>query len=211
MYGLLIGIGILASVLTAERLAKSREMNLEIFWGVVFWTLVLGIIGARAYHVLDYWEIYSAAPISALFVWNGGLGIFGAIMAGLAAAVVFLRSRGEPLLPWLDIFLASLPLGQGIGRWGNYFNRELLPYSIYESAANLALFAFLFLIFKKHPKPGKITFLYFLGYGAIRFFLEPFRANYNPWQISGFNVAQTISLILVFTAIMGLWKLKSAK
>lgn len=203
-YGLIIFGATVVCLLFAENLAKRRNLDVSIFWECSFWTLLFGIIGARLYHVIDFRNLYSQNPVSILFIWNGGLGIFGALILGVLTAAIFLSRKKQPVLKWLDIFALVLPLGQAIGRWGNYFNSELMPYALYESAASLGLFGALFLLSKKHEKPGRITFAYLWGYALIRFFLEPFRST--SWEISQVNVAQAVSAILAIVAIIGLWK-----
>src|SRR5690554_1281006 len=107
-YGFTIFLAIITCIFLAEHLIKQQKLNIEIFWKTVFWVIVSGIIGARIYHVIDLWELYSHFPLSALFVWNGGLGIFGAIIAGALCAVLMLLRQKEKLFDWLDTFFVVL-------------------------------------------------------------------------------------------------------
>lgn len=176
MYGLTIAIGILVSLFLTERLCRSRDMDTSVLWELSFWLILVGVIGARIYHVADFWEVYSTNPIAALYVWNGGLSIFGALIIGIPTAALYLRAKKQDVLEWLDIFSVAAPLGQAIGRWGNFFNNELMPFAIYESAADLALFGLVLLIYSKKPKAGIVLAAYLIGYAAIRILLQPFRA-----------------------------------
>ncbi len=82
-YGLIIGIGVLASIQASAWLAKRRKIDEEMLWKASWWTLGGGLIGARLYHVLDLWtEVYSLDPVSTLYIWNGGLGIIGGFIGG---------------------------------------------------------------------------------------------------------------------------------
>src|SRR3989344_2917711 len=104
MYGLTIAIGIITSIFLAENLTKKRGLNSQIFWELSFWVILFGVVGARIYHVVDLWNLYSQNPLSIFFIWNGGVGIFGAIMAGILTATIFLRIKKQNVLEWLDIF-----------------------------------------------------------------------------------------------------------
>jgi phosphatidylglycerol:prolipoprotein diacylglycerol transferase len=237
LYGLLIGLGILAGGTVAERLrvrlAKTNKQYQKfIVWDSLLWITFLGIVGARAYHVLDYWNYYSAEPVKILYLSQGGLGIFGGIVGGLIGAWIAVQNK-KTFLRLIDLLAIGAPLGQAIGRWGNYFNQELyglptkLPWGIYipvekrmiefidverfhpvffyEMIWNLAVFLILlFLVVKNKLKVGRGAVLTtYLGfYGLGRFFFEYLKIN--PWQINGLNVAQVISLGMVILAVVNL-------
>jgi prolipoprotein diacylglyceryltransferase len=201
MYGLLIALGILVAVLTAEQLAKKDGLGEKTLWNGAFWAVLAGIIGARIYHIIDYWNYYSLDPNKIISIWDGGMGILGGITAGTAALVIYLLKEKEHALKWLDIAGTVLPIGQSIGRWGNYFNNELIPYSIYESLLDLTLFIILLNIRRKFSHISGIAFsAYLLGYGLIRLFLENIRIR--SWEINGINIAQSISVIAIFLGII---------
>lgn len=201
IYGLLIAFGILAAILFAEKLAREKNLNAELFWRATFWTIIFGIIGARLYHIIDFWEIYGRNLWLIPQIWHGGLGIFGALIAGGVFLIIFLKKHKQNVWLWLDIFALPIPLAQAIGRLGNYFNHELLPYAIYEASANLVLFATLILLNKRlkiKKVHGNIFLTYLIGYSIIRLFLERFRTD--SWTVSGLNVAQFISILLVLVS-----------
>ena len=209
MYGILITFGIAVSALLAERKLSSKKEK-EIMWDGIFWTILGGLIGARLYHVIDYWELYRYSPVKIIQVWNGGLGIYGAIIGGILATIVYLKLKKQPVLFWLDIAGLVMPLGQSIGRWGNYFNKEHLPYAYYESGLDLLLFITLL---KYYPqiknKHGTIFCLYLIGYASIRFALEPIKER--SWEIHGINVAQSVSILVIIVASGILWKINRKK
>lgn len=208
MYGLLITFAILVCLLLSESLVKKSGKDNNIFWGVALYSIIGGITGARLYHVAHLWNYYGNNPIKIFEIWNGGLGIYGALIGGTVATIVYLKVKNQNIPEWLDIAGLALPLGQAIGRWGNFFNNELYPYFLYESVLDLLLFLFLSLIYSKQKAinssalfhPGRIFALYLLGYSTVRFFLEPFRIN--SWQIYSLNVAQLISIILMGVSLL---------
>ena len=140
LYGLLISLSILCCILVVHSLIKNEDE--EIFWGVAFWTIVGGIVGARLYHVLSNFQLYFSNPATIFEIWKGGLGIWGAIAGGIVGAIIFLKTRHQKILYWLDLMAVVVPLGQAIGRWGNFFNQEIfgkptaLPWGIYISPQN---------------------------------------------------------------------------
>ncbi len=125
-YGLLIAIGVLAAAWLAQR----RWVHLGGFSGtmvpIAFWAVVAGLIGARLYSVATSWQQDTGGnPVQILEIWNGGLGIWGAVAGGVFGGWLAARRMHVPLPPLLDVVAPALPLAQAIGRWGNYFNQEL--------------------------------------------------------------------------------------
>ncbi len=205
MYGLTLALAILICLLIAESLVKKSGKDINVLWGVALYSIIGGIVGARLYHVAHLWNYYGNNPIKIFGIWNGGLGIFGALVGGLFGAVIYLKIRKQNIWEWLDIVGLVLPLGQAIGRWGNFFNHELYPYFLYESVLDSLLFLALLLSYSKvnassSPKPGRTFALYLLGYSLIRFFLEPLRTS--SWHIYNLNTAQLVSIILAGIAII---------
>ncbi len=168
-YGLLIMGGLLAAAFVADREAARRGEDPQHVWNSLTWLLVLGIIGARLYHVVSNpansainFNYYLQNPIKILYIWEGGLGIYGAIAGGLLAMYLYVRRHRLSFLRWADIVVVGLPLAQAIGRWGNFVNQELygypttLPWGIPISAVHrLSQFADLPAEARFHP-----TFLY---------------------------------------------------
>jgi phosphatidylglycerol---prolipoprotein diacylglyceryl transferase len=127
-YALSIILGIVAAIWIGERRwvargGRSGEVQDLAIWGVPF-----GLIGGRLYHVATDHELYFGAgrhAIDALYVWRGGLGVWGAIAFGALGVVIGARRKGIRLLPVMDAIVPGVLVAQAIGRWGNWFNQEL--------------------------------------------------------------------------------------
>ncbi len=128
-YALCILLGMAAAVWLTMRRWKAKGLDPDVLWDIVFWAVIAGIIGARAYHVLITDPVGyfgpGADPMDALKIWEGGLGIMGGVLFGAGAAWLVSRKNGVPLWYFADAVAPSLLLAQGIGRWGNWFNQEL--------------------------------------------------------------------------------------
>ncbi len=241
-YGLIIGIGVLASIQASTWLARRRKIDEEMLWKAAWWVLIGGLIGARTYHVLDLWpEIYSFDPISALYIWNGGLGIIGGLIGGFVGLLTYYKLKIEnchaehgPALQdklkitaksLIDLAVFGLPLGQAIGRIGNFINQEVyglptnLPWGIfidrenrrfhplfaYEALWMLLGFGLMFLAEKTNKlKLIKKSYagFYLVWYGLGRFWLDFLRPVEFVWQLNlteGFvlNMAQASSLLMI--------------
>jgi phosphatidylglycerol:prolipoprotein diacylglycerol transferase len=134
-YGILIAIGVLIGVLMAMRRAKKMGYNPDHIVDFCLLAIPMAIIGARLFYVLTYKDAngvnpYFQDPLSMLYIWQGGLAIFGGVIGGLLAAWIFYRWRKIPFWDLADIAAPSLILGQAIGRWGNFFNQEAFGYVV---------------------------------------------------------------------------------
>ena len=142
-YGLCIALGIAVGTWLTTRELERRGYDGALALDSLFFIIPLGFIGARAYHVATDYHLYADDPIPGVFaVWNGGLGIYGAVAAGFVGLLIFCRLRGISPLAFADAAAPGLILAQAIGRWGNYFNQELfgrptgLPWGIRISPEN---------------------------------------------------------------------------
>lgn len=131
-YGLFIALGIVIGTwLTGRELAR-KGYDRELAVDALFFTIPPGFIGARIYHVVTDYELYANDPAAMFAVWNGGLGIYGAVIGGFLGLLLFSYFREIGSLAFADAAAPGLILAQAIGRWGNYFNQELfgLPSSL---------------------------------------------------------------------------------
>ncbi len=124
-YGLAIALGVLAALRIAQRRFVARGGDPEVLGQVAAWAVPAGLVGARLYHVLTDYQRFQGDWWSAFAVWEGGLGIPGGLLAGVATGVVVARRKGLAIPPLLDVVAPALPVAQAIGRLGNWFNQEL--------------------------------------------------------------------------------------
>ncbi|GAC1532715.1 MAG: prolipoprotein diacylglyceryl transferase [Acidimicrobiales bacterium] len=144
-YGLCIALGVWAAVTVCSRRYARRGGNGDLITTIAIWAVPAGIVGARLYHVVTDYELYlppDGHPLNALKIWDGGLGIWGGVAAGVLVGAAVARRHGASVPVLLDCVAPALPLAQAIGRWGNYFNQELfgkptsLPWALRIDAAH---------------------------------------------------------------------------
>ena len=127
-YALLILAGIILAVWISGARLRSRGAEGALALDIALFAVPFGIIGGRAFHVVTHWNDYFSDgknPVTALFVWEGGLAIFGALIFGAVGAFIGARIAGLRFTSYLDALAPGLILAQAVGRWGNYFNSEL--------------------------------------------------------------------------------------
>jgi len=136
-YGLFIALGIAVATWVAGRELNRKGYDTALALDALFFVVPLGFVGARLYHVVTDYELYANDPFPGVFeVWNGGLGIYGAVLGGFVGLLIFARVRRINPLIVADAGAPGLALAQAVGRWGNYFNQELfgrpsnLPWAI---------------------------------------------------------------------------------
>lgn len=192
-YGLIIGIAIVIGIDYFSRhqtVIPKNRINIFIV-GLLFFAIFF----SRLYHVTDQWDYYSQYPSQILATWNGGLGIYGALLGAILFIFLFSRHHKISFLDITDSIAPILPLCQAFGRLGNFVNGEI-PLWWFEASLNLFLF---FILKSKALKHYSSTALYLIGYGTIRFFFEFFRSD--TWQINSLKIAQIISLVFILIGI----------
>lgn len=237
-YGIIILCGMILGVLLAIYHAKKAGYREDLIIDFVLIGIPAAIVGARAYYVLFNLNFYLQNPGKILAFRQGGLAIYGGVIAGVAAAWFFTRYHHFPFLQFLDIAIPSLLVGQIVGRWGNYANQEaygnlisaehlqFFPYGVYidalgewrqatffyESMWNLILLCLiLFLSYKGIHKTGSNFALYLSGYGLGRLLIEGLRDD--SLYLGSFRISQLLSLILAAAGILLLvyvWKYRKA-
>jgi phosphatidylglycerol:prolipoprotein diacylglycerol transferase len=146
-YGLLIMIGVLAALALATREALLRKKDPDFIYDAFPWVLIAGVLGARIWHILTppqsmvdqgvTTRYYLTHLEEAVAVWKGGLGIYGAVLGGGAALLIYAAIKGRSFWVWADILAPGVALAQAVGRWGNFINQEVyglptsLPWAIY--------------------------------------------------------------------------------
>jgi len=206
LYGFFIGLGIVAAILIIEK------VNKKIFLYEIFpWVIIPALVGARIYHVIDYWEYYQNDLWKILYLWQGGLAIYGSLIGGFIGLWFYSKLKKTNIFVLCDAIVIGLPIAQAIGRLGNFFNKELyglvtsLPWGVYinkqkyhplfayEAIYNLIIFVILLRM--RRSKPGNIFFAYLGLYSLGRFWLDFLRID--PWKIGTLAVSQYISLIFL--------------
>lgn len=123
-YGLIIGTGILVGLLLAVLEAKRTNQNPDYYYDLVMYGVIVSIIGARLYYVAFSWSDYKDNLLQILNIRQGGLAIYGGVIGAVVTAFVYARIKKISAFQILDTVAPSIILGQAIGRWGNFFNRE---------------------------------------------------------------------------------------
>ncbi|WP_242826403.1 prolipoprotein diacylglyceryl transferase [Butyrivibrio sp. VCB2001] len=124
LYGVIIGLGFLLALLIIARVAKWTDQNPDDYWDMAIYVIIFSIIGARIYYVFFAWDYYKDNPISVFNIRNGGLAIYGGVLAGFATIFIYTRIKKKSFLLMSDTVMFGLVFGQIMGRWGNFTNRE---------------------------------------------------------------------------------------
>ncbi len=231
-YGVLIASALVIGLLIAIRRAPKYGLDPDFILDFFLYMTPAVIIGARLYYVLFSSDLddYLAHPAEILATWHGGLAIHGGIIAGVTVALILCKVKKISFFALADVIIPGLPLGQAIGRWGNFFNQEAhgvqtdLPWAItvndatlglikvhptflYESIWDFLIFGFLFFYEDKIKKvDGELLFVYLGLYSIGRFFIEGLRTD--SLMFMGLRVAQLLSLALVAVGTGGVWYLR---
>lgn len=206
-YGLIMGLAIIGAMFITERGLKLQGVNPAPFQAVALWAVLAGFVGARLYHVATSWRRYLEAPGDIIKIWNGGLGIYGAVLGGAIVGLWLAPRRGIARAALCDAIAPALLFAQALGRWGNYLNQELYggptsvpwklrvepafrpesspeqayyhPTFLYESlcTATLAIVFYLLLRRWKTRAPGVLFPLYLGAYSCVRVFTETLRVD----------------------------------
>ncbi|NUM25653.1 MAG: prolipoprotein diacylglyceryl transferase [Candidatus Buchananbacteria bacterium] len=239
-YGIFVVSGILAGFKVVSRLAKKYQLAIDQIYDLGFYMILFGLVGARIFSVFLDLSYYRQHPLEIFAIWQGGLAIHGAIIAGLMVLGFYAYRQALDFWRLADMIAPALALGQAIGRWGNYFNQEIfgtptnLPWGIpiefknrpieylsydyfhptflYESILNILNFALLFFLHYrlKNKKPGLIVLLYLINYSLIRLALETVRTDAVPLLL-GLR-ATTISALALAAVAIGMigWRYRSS-
>jgi len=224
-YSVMIATGILVSYFLARKRLSNYPIKPEDLDEGLFWGIIAGILGARIYYVAFNWSYYSMYPSEIWKVWHGGLAIHGAVFAVLLTLFIYAKVKGYfKFVHATDLFTSVLPLGQAIGRWGNFFNYEaygrptMVPWKmfvppekrmpgfdvdryfhptfLYESMWDLGVFIFLFFYVEKRKKSyGETTALYLILYSIGRFWIESLRLD--SLMAGQLRAAQIASLAMI--------------
>ena len=232
-YGLVIALGLMLAVYYCCKRSKQFGLKEDDILDGVLWVTPFAICCARAYYVIFSWEAYAHDPISALYIWEGGLAIYGGVIGAVIGIMVLCKIKKLPVSTFLDMVLLGFLIGQSIGRWGNFFNREAFgattegflrmglfnsvtkvyeyyhPTFLYESLWNAAGFVLLHFLSKKRRYDGQIALAYVAWYGLGRTFIEGLRMDSLYW--GSFRVSQLLAALSCFAAVTALIALSFVK
>lgn len=125
LYGVIIGIGFLCGVLLAAHLAKKDQLDPDMIWDLAIYEIIFSIIGARIYYVVFAWDLYKDNLLAIFNLRRGGLAIYGGVIAGFITLAIYCWLKKAAFFQVADACVPALVLGQAIGRWGNFTNREV--------------------------------------------------------------------------------------
>ncbi len=237
-YALCIIAGVVFAIWLGERRWIARGGKAGEVSDIALWAVPFGLVGGRLYHVLTDYQLYFGEdrnPVEALYVWRGGLGIWGAIALGAVGVGIAARRRGIKLLPMLDALAPGVLVAQAMGRWGNWFNQELfgrptdLPWALeidpafrpggyadfatfhptflYECLWNLAAFAVVMWADRRFRLGhGRVLALYVMTYTAGRGWIEYLRIDdVQLDDVFGLRLNVWTSIVLFVGAAGALW------
>ena len=226
-YGVIIALGFILAMVYCSRNSRDFGIKSDDFFDLMLWIIPCCIIGARLYYVLFNLDHYLADPGQIFAIRDGGLAIYGGIIVGVIVVIGVSRHKKIPIPAMLDLAVFGLLIGQILGRWGNFMNREAFgaeteifcrmgltapdgstiyvhPTFLYESLWNLAGLIFLIVWTKKgHRKyDGQCTLIYFFWYGLGRAWIEGLRTDSLYIGSTNIRVSQALSLVLVLISLI---------
>ncbi len=226
-YGVLIALGLLLAVLYAWKRGKEFGIKDDDLTDGVIWIVPFAILCARLYYCVFEWEHYAKDPISILYIWNGGLAIYGGVIGAAIGVTIHCLIKKIKLPALLDLVALGFLIGQCIGRWGNFFNREAFgaiasgtdpllkmglynvlegeveyyhPTFLYESLWNFVGFIGLHFLSKHRKYDGQIALGYAAWYGLGRTLIEGLRTDSLWW--GPFRVSQVLAAVSCFAAVV---------
>ena len=238
IYGLLIGLGLMLAVVYGWRRSREFGIKSDDITDGVLWIVPFAILCARLYYCIFEWEErFASNPISVLYIWEGGLAIYGGVIGAVIGVAVFCWFKKIKLPALLDLVMLGFLIGQSIGRWGNFFNREAFgaetdifirmglhqnadgtyssvmhyfhPTFLYESLWNAAGFVLLHFLSKKRQYDGQIALGYALWYGVGRVLIEGLRTD--SLYLGDFRVSQLLAGVTAVAAAVALFVLSLRK
>ncbi|MBU3210651.1 prolipoprotein diacylglyceryl transferase [Clostridium algidicarnis] len=235
-YGIIISSGVMLGLIIISYTSKLKGVSLDNIIDTFLIVFPIAIIGARAYYVAFEFESYRGNIASMFNLRQGGLAIHGGVIFGVLAAYLYSKKKKFDFLSMIDVVAPSLILAQGIGRWGNFINKEAHggpvtsrfiskfpgfiqrgmniggiyyhPTFLYESIWDLIVFFILLILLKKRKEEEKGTIIayYAVLYSLGRFFIEGLRTD--SLMILGFRTAQLVSLLLIIAGLVSIFIIK---
>jgi len=221
-YGAIIALGLLLGMFYSCKRGKKFGLKEDDILDGFLWVTPLAIVCARIYYVAFSWADYRDDPISVFYIWEGGIAIYGGVLGAVLGMWIFSRVKKVKFTTVLDLILTAFLIGQSIGRWGNFMNREAFgaatdtflrmglfntktgaweyyhPTFLYESVWNAAGFVLLHCLAKKRKYDGQMALGYAAWYGLGRSLIEGLRVDSLYW--GPFRVSQVLAAVTCVTA-----------
>ena len=215
IYGAVIAMGLLLAGIYCCRRSRRAGLTEDDILDGILWITPFAVLCARAYYCVFSWQEYADNPISVLYIWNGGLAIYGAVLGALVGVAVYCKIKKCDLRALLDLVVMGFLIGQSVGRWGNFFNREAFgaatesffrmglyntvtsqweyyhPTFLYESLWNALGFCLLHFFYPRRRYDGQIALCYAAWYGLGRAVIEGLRVDSLYW--GPFRVSQLLA------------------
>lgn len=224
-YGIIIAAGFLLAVYYAMRRADQFGLTQDNIIDMLICAVPLAIVGARAYYCLFSWNLYKDDPIRVLYIWEGGLAIYGGVIGAVIGLFLYTKVKKVKTSALLDIGGLGLLIGQSIGRWGNFMNREAFgaqtdsflrmgltdangatiyvhPTFLYESVWNAIGLLLLHFYSKRRKFDGQIFLMYLGWYGLGRMFIEGLRTDSLYVGSSNLRVSQLLAGICFLAVVI---------
>ena len=228
-YGAIIALGLLLGMLYSCKQGRKFGLKEDDVLDGFLWVTPFAIVCARIYYVAFSWADYKDNPISALYIWEGGIAIYGGVLGAILGMWILCRVKKLKFTAVLDLILTAFLIGQSIGRWGNFMNREAFgaatdsflrmglfntrtgaweyyhPTFLYESLWNAAGFLLLHFLANKRKYDGQMALGYAAWYGLGRSVIEGLRVDSLYW--GPFRVSQVLAAVTCVIAVsLLLWK-----
>ena len=222
-YGIIIALGLMLAVLYGYRRSKHFGIREDDIVDGVLWIVPFAILCARLYYCVFSWKKYADNILSVLYIWEGGLAIYGGVLGAAVGIIVYCRFKKIKIPALLDLVSLGFLIGQSIGRWGNFFNREAFgaetatflrmglknsytgtwsyhhPTFLYESLWNAAGFVLLHFLSKRRKYDGQIALGYVAWYGLGRAVIEGLRTDSLYW--GSLRVSQVLAAVSCIAAV----------
>ncbi len=216
-YGACMGIGLICALILAIKRGKKKNLNEDIFYGILFWAAIIGWIGAKIMYIIVEWDSFIKDPIS--FISSSGFVVYGGITAGFITAILYCKIKKVDVLTYIDMAIPSVALAQGIGRIGCFlagccYGRvtdswigiafkhsdfapngvKLIPTQLISAGADFINCIVLILIAGKTKKKGLVFSLYLVFYSIGRFLIE-FLRNDDRGRVGVLSTSQFYGIL----------------
>ena len=225
-YGLIIATGLMLAAYYCMKRSKEFGLTEDHVLDGVLWVTPFAFLCARAYYCFFSWEMYASDPIKVLYIWEGGIAIYGGVIGAVAGMFLFSKWKKLDFFAVLDLVLIGFLIGQSVGRWGNFFNREAFgaetdaflrmglfnertgsweyhhPTFLYESVWNAVGFVLLHFLSRRRQYDGQVALGYAAWYGLGRSFIEGLRTDSLYIPGTSIRVSQLLAAVTCAVAVL---------